>query len=266
MESIALFEVCAWPNCERTEIFTRGLCRRCHMRVLRAGTLNQYSAPPRICLHCLGMFVTGSRAFNRYCSDECRVAYASAEVSRRRARARRGRTCPECGGAVPNTVRKDGRYCSVACQKGAWYRANEEHCRANAIDWNRAHPEQKRAASKAWYERNAERARELSRAWRAANIELCRALSRRQSALRRAQIYGVHYEHVTLAELWERDEGICWLCKDSVDATLTWPHPLSVSVDHVIPLSKGGVHAAQNLAIAHLVCNLRKGTKLITQE
>jgi 5-methylcytosine-specific restriction endonuclease McrA len=33
-------------------------------------------------------------------------------------------------------------------------------------------------------------------------------------------------------------------------------------VDHVIPLAKGGRHAASNLAIACASCNCRKGTKL----
>ena len=37
--------------------------------------------------------------------------------------------------------------------------------------------------------------------------------------------------------------------------------PLSLSVDHVIPLSKGWEHSYSNTQPAHLVCNLKKGAR-----
>jgi 5-methylcytosine-specific restriction endonuclease McrA len=39
---------------------------------------------------------------------------------------------------------------------------------------------------------------------------------------------------------------------------LAWPHPASASLDHRIPLSKGGSHTAENTQLAHLACNVRK--------
>lgn len=39
-------------------------------------------------------------------------------------------------------------------------------------------------------------------------------------------------------------------------------HPLFGTVDHVIPLSKGGTNAIRNRAPAHRFCNMRKGASL----
>ena len=36
---------------------------------------------------------------------------------------------------------------------------------------------------------------------------------------------------------------------------------MSVSLDHVVPLSRGGSHTLGNVRCAHLICNIRKGSK-----
>lgn len=59
-----------------------------------------------------------------------------------------------------------------------------------------------------------------------------------------------------------REEGrTCWLCPDPIDLTLSYPHPRSFSVDHVIPLEQGGAPLDRtNVRAAHLDCNKRRGT------
>lgn len=59
----------------------------------------------------------------------------------------------------------------------------------------------------------------------------------------------------------ERDKGICWLCGEPVDLTLTFPHPLSKSMDHVVPHSKGGKFTFANLRLAHRICNDARGAE-----
>lgn len=65
------------------------------------------------------------------------------------------------------------------------------------------------------------------------------------------------------AELAERDGADCALCGDLVDFALKAPHAMSPSVDHILPRSKGGSHDAENLQLAHLRCNTRKGNRLV---
>lgn len=65
---------------------------------------------------------------------------------------------------------------------------------------------------------------------------------------------------VSLEEIRKRDENRCGLCGGRVNGK-PWPHPLSASLDHIVPLSEGGAHAAANVQLAHLRCNLRKGVR-----
>lgn len=59
-----------------------------------------------------------------------------------------------------------------------------------------------------------------------------------------------------------RDGWTCRLCGDPVSRRLKWPHPLSASLDHIIPLSLGGSPEITNVQLAHLRCNIRKGARV----
>lgn len=59
-------------------------------------------------------------------------------------------------------------------------------------------------------------------------------------------------------------ESICWICGEPVDKNLKYPHPLSKTVDHKIPVSKGGHPSAlENLGLAHRTCNRQKSDKIV---
>lgn len=57
---------------------------------------------------------------------------------------------------------------------------------------------------------------------------------------------------------WERVTGTCGLCGQRIGKSYAWPHPRSLSIDHVIPISCGGEHSLRNVQAAHLHCNLSK--------
>jgi 5-methylcytosine-specific restriction endonuclease McrA len=65
----------------------------------------------------------------------------------------------------------------------------------------------------------------------------------------------------TNLEVFERDGWVCYLCETSVDRTLGYPDPLSASLDHEIPLEKGGEHSWENCRLAHFSCNVMKGAR-----
>ena len=59
-------------------------------------------------------------------------------------------------------------------------------------------------------------------------------------------------------------QEICGICGQPVDPKIKYPHPLSATVDHIIPVSKGGHPSAlENLQLAHRCCNRQKGAKLV---
>ena len=79
----------------------------------------------------------------------------------------------------------------------------------------------------------------------------------------RAAHYGVPYEFVNKAKVFVRDGWVCGICTEPIDRALAWPDPSSASMDHVVPMFRGGAHSYANTQASHLRCNLAKGAKLV---
>lgn len=56
---------------------------------------------------------------------------------------------------------------------------------------------------------------------------------------------------------------VCALCGMPLDKSLKYPDPMSISIDHVIPVARGGKSTLGNLQATHLICNKEKGKKII---
>lgn len=199
-------------------------------------------------------------------------------------------------GSSPNGRAYDCRECRNAARRNRYWANRERELEKNAR-WRKANPELAKELSRAWYEANRDRANATTRAWREANSERHQATreawvaanpdyyaewnernreSRRETfrkyrqnnpeknaeatRRRRARERGTTVGPVDLDALWT---GECSLCGNEIDEELRWPDPLSKSVDHIIPLARGGSHTQDNLALAHLICNMRKGARLL---
>lgn len=64
------------------------------------------------------------------------------------------------------------------------------------------------------------------------------------------------------ADVYERDGWTCGICGEPVGRDLGWPDPLSVSLDHIVPLSLGGEHTWANVRCSHLRCNTARGNRV----
>lgn len=82
----------------------------------------------------------------------------------------------------------------------------------------------------------------------------------------RARKTNAYVKQVNTNAIYERDKGICKLCNGKIDKQLRAPHPMSLSLDHIIPLSRGGTHEPDNVQIAHFICNSKKGNKIISEQ
>lgn len=82
---------------------------------------------------------------------------------------------------------------------------------------------------------------------------------------RRARKRGVEVESVAPKDIYERDNWTCYLCGKEINKTSKAPHPKSPSLDHVVPICKGGSHTYDNLKAAHLYCNQSKGGKTLEE-
>jgi len=86
----------------------------------------------------------------------------------------------------------------------------------------------------------------------------------------RLHSWNVEDWNITLKKLAKRDGDKCWICGGYVDwndyvmrgdtfiAGNQYP-----SIDHIIPLSKNGMHSWDNVALAHRICNSKKQAKIL---
>lgn len=191
-----------------------------------------------------------------YCSKACDKRAASARVSAARLAARPPIECPVCSKSFERS-RRDQRFCSVFCSdvNRGQRRAVPLPLTVCALDdcdvefqpmflrqrccseahgkklWNRKNPEP-------WNDRKRDH-------------------YHRRRALKAGASTG---RPVVLAEIRMRDGNRCHLCDKTVPDK-AWPHPQSPSLDHVVPLSKGGAHDPDNVKLAHLECNTAKGNR-----
>lgn len=131
----------------------------------------------------------------------------------------------------------------------------EEH-RAAVARYVAAHPEKARAAVLRYQAANPEKAPARAVAWSAANPER-RADAR---SLRRGAKVCDHPACLVIgptALAWQTNTHVCYLC-----GTPVW-QGVNLHMDHVVPISRGGIHCADNLRPACADCNLRKHAKVV---
>jgi HNH endonuclease len=136
--------------------------------------------------------------------------------------------------------------------------------------WQLAHPEAVKIHGRRDREKarsnpsRMEKRRQTTMQWFVDHPGYRRAASQR----RRALLRGAHItdSFIDIAILYERDHGICTLCHYAVDARLTWPDKRIPTIDHYIPVTRGGDHGYANTKLAHHYCNTLKNNRLETPE
>jgi len=149
--------------------------------------------------------------------------------------------------------------------------------RAKKTSWDNRyrleHPEVAPKSREKWKILNPRLDKESKDRWRDANREQENKKARERSRLfpekgrsrrqrRRACLRDRIIEKFLDIEIFERDNYICGLCHKAIDPLLRHPHPLSVSLDHIIAIANGGDHTCDNVQASHLVCNQSKGNRI----
>jgi 5-methylcytosine-specific restriction endonuclease McrA len=62
----------------------------------------------------------------------------------------------------------------------------------------------------------------------------------------------------TLREIAERDGWRCHICLSQVPDRPYKARPNDATIDHLIPVSAGGMDVRSNVALAHNVCNSKR--------
>lgn len=153
------------------------------------------------------------------------------------------------------------------------YKNNAEKMRTRNKEYCKNHPdrikkcmrkyyenntEKVKARTKKWHDNNTEKIREMGKVWRSKNVEKIKSKGKR----RRVFLRGIFSETIDSIHVYETHNWICGICGKKIDKKLEWPHPKSISLDHIIPISKGGTHIYSNVQPTHLRCNLSKFNRI----
>lgn len=254
---------CGAQNCER-RLHARGWCAMHYQR------WRQYGDPlagPAIVTECLRCGSPTARKVPNgpspsYCSPNCR---SMASYERRRdeisARKREGnrvlreatvKVCPQCSADFSPALSMKQRFCSEGCGR-RWAKANNSK-RCSIPDCGRAHRARGLCMKHYNETHGANRSRKGLPETRKRNLRI-------KTQRRRALMRDPSAEKVDRDVVGERDGWKCGICRKRVDNSIPWPNPLSPSLDHIVPLSRGGDHTYANSRISHLVCNMQRSNR-----
>ena len=258
---------CSAPNCDKPVYVKKWmLCQSHYNRFMSSRDLHIEAATVE-CVRCGEAIIrklTQGGPPPKYCTARCRqltsyerrIESGAQAVSYAKERAKfqpkpvTDRACIECGGSFL-AKRYDARFCSKSCVQ-RFGRANPDgtcivgECERTGeakglcpMHWKRDRRAAGLIENEPWNERRKSH-------WHK----------------RRAQKLNLPADNIRPADVYERDEWVCGICSTPVDRTLAHPDPMSPSLDHVLPLSLGGHHTMENVALAHLSCNVRKGNRV----
>lgn len=160
--------------------------------------------------------------------------------------------CKECSSVKAKKYRSRPEV--VAKEKArlaAAYQANREALLERRKARYIANKPTERAQQDKWRSENLEHHRKTCRDWAKRNPLSMRAIVAKRRALIRGN--GGSYKASDVVNLMQAQHGICNICCSTLD---------DYHVDHVIPLSRGGINEASNLQLLCPTCNRSKGNKL----
>ncbi len=126
---------------------------------------------------------------------------------------------------------------------------------------HKAYRKKNRDKIKAYDQKRKEDTAIRCKKWAKANVKKVRMHSHE----RRAYIYKTQIEDINEKQVFIRDGWICQHCKKKVNKKLKFPNHMCASLDHIVPLSKGGKHIYANVQLAHFICNMIKRNTVLPQ-
>lgn len=229
------------------------------------------------CLECGGQF-TGNKE-NKYCSTICK------KKSMKKNRQTLKNICRVCNKTFESKT-PIGKYCSKKCA-AIWRKENPRHeneclnckCKFKTNDNKKKYCSLEcsiadrsvnpivtcKFCKKEFRKKTSNAGKYCSRDCFLKHIGASKWESKQKirdiSHIRRAKEMGVAYEYFDVESIFDRDNWTCKLCGCKVNKFEAYPSNQSASLDHIVPLSKGGTHTPGNVQLAHLICNLKKSDK-----
>lgn len=212
---------------------------------------------PEFCLWCGLALDQVNKPGNpkRYCSRQHSSAYRQANKPKAPILVK---TCEWCNEAF-ETNRKQAKFC-------------KKTCRYAAVAYNKKESTQaKHAANPRRFDFDCERCGQVvatdKLVTRGAYGRYCRSCAlvkrRERYRVKTAKRQGVAKPARLSADaLIERDGNLCRLCDTEIDLALARNSRFGATIDHIVPLSLGGLDDIENMQLAHWICNIKKGNRV----
>lgn len=240
----------------------------------------------KTCATCASEFVSRSKNA-MYCTTRCK-GWAHRRPGAEPPPLREAtRSCEQCGKSMTGRHR-NARFCDNQCWyhfhnpapdlaiplicdvcKAQFMRKNQrgttpKYCSTRCEQWRRRHPDQQWALNRKCQHCG------ISIDHMRADAVFCSPshAAALHGHTRRAKVRSLPRDRINKYRVFERDRWRCHLCHKAIDKRLAHPHPMSPSLDHIIPLSDPDSpgHVWENVAASHLTCNLRKHTSSMGEQ
>lgn len=206
----------------------------------------------------------------RFCSQRCAYAHRRARTPVVRAARRAAvaaayaapRICAQCGDEFA-VAALNQKYCGPVCR-----RRHDNDCMNARNRSKRGRPARAfvvRRAPRTAYCIQCGAVFQCSPLGQLAQYCSASCQTKTQNGKRRAWKRGRAAEPIGMATLMMRDAGVCHICHLPVRPEVKAPHPMAPSIDHVVPLSRGGTHTLANTKVAHFRCNYMKRDRLMEE-
>lgn len=158
--------------------------------------------------------------------------------------------CAEC----TRKYTREWRQCNIEKVRAyhrRWYKENKDTAQDYMQKWREKNPNYDRQQAQAWAIAHPEQRKETQRAY----FERTREAHRQRERTYRARKRNATIETIT-EEGWMQIilsyDSCCVYCGHKCE---------SPSMDHIVPISKGGSHSYDNIVPACLECNCKKGAR-----
>jgi 5-methylcytosine-specific restriction endonuclease McrA len=249
------------------------------------------------CVICKKIFTAPAKVGNipKHCSNECRRESRLISLNKyaEKTRLKELRCCPICGDSfiAEGQCFRGQRYCSDKCARRAENNKRNERRMDNAqiseCPQCRKTFKNRPARTYCSYECYIESRRPLEQTskcpicgqefnQRGCRLKYCSLLCsakaqaevyRRNTTTRRAlRVTNGRVERIDAKAIFQRDGWRCQLCGKKVEKRLyktkgTKRYANAPSLDHIIPISRGGEHTRTNVQCACYLCNCKKGNR-----
>jgi 5-methylcytosine-specific restriction endonuclease McrA len=236
----------------RNQLFCNALCGKLFRGEIR------FVEKPANCLFCnIALVVVGDRAGRpkKYCCNK----HADQYNKSLKPKAPKLKKCCEWCNTEFDTARKDMKFCKETCRIAA---QRDKDIKATLA---------KHDANPRRFDFDCERCGQVvttdKHVTRGAYGRYCRscALVKRRERYRiktanRQKI--MNPIRISADVIIKRDGNVCHLCDVEIDLTLARNSRFGATIDHVIPVSKGGADTLENMRLAHWICNIKKGNRV----